>query len=71
MINYTKDAKYAEYNDNVDLLQIQISRERMNTVINNVAVDRLVDPRKTLSTYGKDIVANGSGIIILKNETKN
>jgi len=71
MINYTKDAKYAEYNDNVDLLQIQILRERMNTVINNVAVDRLVDPRKTLSTYGKDIVANGSGIIISKNETKN
>jgi len=71
MINYTKNAKYAEYNDNVDLLQIQISRERMNIVINNVAVDILVDPRKTLSTYGKDIVANGSGIIISKNETKN
>lgn len=71
MINYTKDAKYAEYNDNVDLLQIQISRERMNTVINNVAVDRLVDPRKTLSTYGKDIVANNSSMITSKNETKN
>jgi len=71
VINYTKDAKYAEYNNNVDLLQIQISRERINTVINNVAVDRLVDLRKTLSTYGKDIVANGSGIIISKNETKN
>ena len=43
----------------------------MNIVINNVAVDILVDPRKILSTYGKDIVANGSGIIISKNETKN
>ena len=70
VINYTKDAKYAEYNDDVDLLQIQISRERMNTIINNVVVDRLVDPRKTLSTYGKDIVADGSGTITPKDETK-
>ena len=42
----------------------------MNTIINNVVVDRLVDPRKTLSTYGKDIVANGSGTITPKDKTK-
>ena len=43
----------------------------MNTKINNVAVDRLVNLRKTLSTYGKDIVADGSGIMTSKDETKN
>ena len=53
MINYTKNTKYTEYNNNVDLLQIQISRKRMNTVINNMVVDRLVDPRNVLSTYGQ------------------
>ena len=42
----------------------------MNTVINNVVVDRLVNPRKTLSTYGKDIVTDGSGTITSKDETK-
>jgi len=43
----------------------------MNTVINNMVVDKLVNPRKTLSTYGKDIVTDGSGTITSKDKTKN
>lgn len=65
--NYIKGTEHAEWNDNVDLPWIQISEEKMNTIIDNATMNKLTNLGEGLSTDGQDDINDSSNVMALEN----